>query len=306
MNIIRNINNIAKNFQNSCLTLGNFDGLHQGHQEILHFSKNLASKENLKSSLLTFEPHPRHFFNKDKSKNSRIYSLSQKLSIINNENLADIIFLMNFNNELANLNAEEFIKKILIKKLQPKNVIIGYDFNFGKGRLGNCEMLQKFAKNNYNLYKINAKNNKNNQIYSSTLARNLIKDGNIKDANNILTRKFEILGEIVKGNQNGRKIGFKTININPKYHIIQPKFGVYKTITNINNKYYKSITNFGIKPTFKDQKPLFETHIFNFNQEIYGQKAKIQFIEFIREEKKFKNIEQLKEQIKIDCQNAQI
>ncbi len=260
MNIIRNINNIAKNFQNSCLTLGNFDGLHQGHQEILNFSKNLANKENLKSSLLTFEPHPRHFFNKDKSKNSRIYSLSQKLSIINSENLADIVFLMNFNKELANLNAEKFIEEILIKKLQPKNIIIGYDFNFGKGRLGNCEMLQKFAKNNYNLYKINAKNNQNNQIYSSTLARNLINQGHIKDANIILTRKFEIAGKIIKGSQNGRKIGFKTININPKYHIIQPKFGVYKTITEINNKYYNSITNFGVKPTFKDQKPIFETY----------------------------------------------
>ena len=306
MIVIRNFNNIKEELQNSCLALGNFDGFHLGHKEILDFTKNLAKKNQRKSALLTFEPHPRHFFNKnDPNKNVRIYSLSQKLEILKKEKLVDIIFLIHFNEELANLSAADFIKNILVDRLKVNYIVVGYDFSFGKNRVGNADLLQELApKYDYNFNQIEAKTNEDQEIYSSTNIRKLIESGEIAKASKILGRIYEIKGIVIKGQQNGRKIGFRTANILPKFHIIKPKFGVYQSITQINGKNYKSITNFGIKPTFLGKTEVFETHIFDFEQDIYNQPIKVQLLDFIRPEMKFNNVEELTTQIKQDCKNV--
>jgi len=305
MRVIINLENINKELQNSCLTIGNFDGVHLGHQKILKLNKEIAQDNNQKSALLTFEPHPRHFFNPKLDKNVRIYSLSQKLEILKEENLVDVVFLIHFNQDLANLTANKFIEKILFNKLKISNLTIGYDFNFGKDRQGNGQLLKESSlKYGYNFHQIDVKKDQNNQIYSSTLIRNLIKSGKVQKAYKILGRNYEIKGIVVNGNKMGREIGFKTVNILPKFHIIKPKFGVYKSVTNIDGKKYNSITNFGIKPTLNGKKEVFETHIFNFNQDIYYKNIKVELLEFIREERKFNNIEELKEQIKKDCDLA--
>lgn len=304
MEIIRNINKIAKELQNSCLTLGNFDGFHLGHQEILNFTRNLAKKHNKKSALLTFEPHPRHFFNKNNpDKNVRIYSLAQKLDILRQEKLVDVVFLLHFNENLVNLTADDFIKNILINKLKVSNLVVGYDFNFGKNRLGNAKLLKDSApKYDYGFYQIGVKENKQKTVYSSTNIRKLLQNGDIIEASKMLGRTYQVKGLIIKGEQNGRKVGFKTANILPKFHIIKPKFGVYQSKTYLNGKIYDSVTNFGIKPTFLGKTEVFETHIFNFEEEIYGESIKVDLLKFIREEKKFNNIEELKAQIAKDCQ----
>ncbi len=303
MYVVRNLNNIKEELQNSCLTLGNFDGLHLGHQKILKFTKELAKKDNLKSALLTFEPHPRHFFNPDSNKNVRIHSLTQKLEILRAEKLVDLVFLIHFNQNLANLSASDFVRNILNNKLKVKNLIVGYDFSFGKNRLGNSELLKELApENNYEMHQIDVNKDKNEQIYSSTNIRNLIENGKVKEAAIMLGRNLSIKGTVIEGEQNGRKIGFKTANILPKTHIIKPKFGVYKSITKIDGISHNSITNFGIKPTFLGKKELFENHIFNFDQDIYSKRIKIELLDFIRPEMKFNGIEELKEQIKRDIE----
>lgn len=301
MIVVRNLSNIKEELQNSSLTLGNFDGLHLGHKEILNFSKNLALKTNSKSALLTFEPHPRYFFNKESpKKNVRIYSLAQKLEILRNENLVDIVFLLHFNQDLASLKATDFVKKILSEKIKVKNITIGYDFNFGKNRLGNAELLQELAPlYGYNFHQITAKKIDEN-ICSSTNIRTLIEKGEIKEAAKMLGRNFYIGGTIIEGSQNGRKIGFKTANILPKSHMIFPKFGVYQSLSEIDGKKYSSITNFGVKPTFEGQKALFETHIFDFEKEIYGKKMKVELFNFLRPEIKFNNMAELQLQIQND------
>ncbi len=305
MQIIKNFQNINQNLQNSVLTIGNFDGIHLGHQEILNNAKRIAASENLKSALLTFEPHPLKIIKPDHVFDQRLFSLSQKLSFLKNNNLVDAVFLANFNHDLANLSAEDFVKKILVDQLKIKHLIIGYDFIFGKNRKGDAHLLQQLAGvYNFSFHQIAAKSNSETDVYSSTKIRNLILAGNIKAANQMLGRNYEICGTVIKGKELARTLGFPTANFLPRKDLIKPKFGVYKTKVLIDKKEYPAILNFGIKPTFNGTEPLFEVHIFDFNQEIYGKKITLELLDFIREEKKFNGIEELKEQIKKDVNIA--
>jgi riboflavin kinase/FMN adenylyltransferase len=301
MRIIKNFHNINHNFQNTVLTIGNFDGVHLGHQEILNNVNRIASSENLKSALFTFEPHPLKIIKPNDFFDKRLQSLSKKLFFLKNQNLVDIVFLSSFNRRLANLSAEDFVEKILVKQLKIKHLIIGYDFIFGKNRLGNANLLQKLAEvYNFSFHQIAAKGN-SLEVYSSTKIRNFIGLGKIKEANQMLGYCYQIGGLVIKGKQLARNLGFPTANFLPKKDIIKPKFGVYKANVLFDNKVYPAILNFGVKPTFLGSKPLFEVHIFNFNQEIYGQKIIVELLDFIREEKKFNSIEELRLQIKKDC-----
>jgi riboflavin kinase/FMN adenylyltransferase len=305
MQIIKNFYNINRNFQNTVLTIGNFDGIHLGHQEILNNAKRIASSENLKSALLTFEPHPLKIIKPNQIFDQKLCSLSNKLSFLKTENLVDIVFVNGFNTKLANLSAEDFVEKILVKNLKIKHLIIGYDFIFGKNRSGDANLLQQLAGvYNFSFHQIAAKSNFDNQIYSSTKIRHLIQSGDIKAANQMLGRNYQVNGVIIRGKQLARTLGFATANFLPKKDLIKPKFGVYKAILLIEGKEHPAILNFGIKPTFSGVQPLFEVHIFNFNKEIYGKKIGVELLEFIREEKKFNSIEELKQQIEKDALNC--
>lgn len=310
MDVIRSLNNVKKDLQNCSLIIGNFDGLHLGHQKILEFNREIAQKDakkdSVKTALLTFSPHPKYFFNPKFKENSQIYSTSQKLEKLAESKLIDTVFLAHFNQDLANFEATEFVEKILVNQLKIRNLVIGYDFCFGKNRLGNCDLLEKLApKYGYKLFKIAAQKDETAEIYSSTNIRNLLKAGNISKANSILGHNYEIKGTVINGRKLGREIGFRTANILPKTFIIKPKFGVYKSLTKIDGKSYNSITNFGVKPTLAGNLELFETHIFDFNQDIYGRIIKIELLDFIRPELKFGNIDELKAQIKKDVELCQ-
>jgi riboflavin kinase/FMN adenylyltransferase len=301
LQIIRNFGNIPSNAQNSVLTIGNFDGLHLGHQEILANVRKIAASENLKSALLTFEPHPLKIILPNKVFDKRLFSLAQKLSFLRSNKQVDMVFLANFNQELANLSAEDFVEKILVGKLKIKHLIVGYDFIFGKDRKGDASLLQKLAGvYNFSFHQIAAKNNLGNEIYSSTAIRKLIKSGDIKAANLMLGREYEISGDVICGKKLARSLGFPTANFLPKANLIKPKFGVYKINAVIDGKSHSGILNFGIKPTFKGTIPLYEAHIFDFNEDIYGKKITVQLQDFIREEIKFNSVEKLKEQIQKD------
>lgn len=307
MILIRNLNQINNQLSKLALTIGNFDGVHLAHQKIIEKTQEIAKKNNLSSALLSFEPHPISFLNKNKinfNHDFRITNLANKLELLKKYKL-DYIIILPFNNQLSSINANSFIEEVLINKLNVKSLIIGYDFTFGKGREGNFKTLENY---NFDLHEINPikilDKNDNEITISSSLARQFIKNGEIKSLNKILGHNFAIDGIVVEGKKIASKLGYKTANINHKINLIKPKFGVYKTRTFIENdhKFYDSITNFGIKPTFDNSrsKPLFETHILNFSKNLYHKKIRVEFLDFIRDEKKFSSIEELKNQINID------
>jgi riboflavin kinase/FMN adenylyltransferase len=307
---IKKITQSAQDFKSQplALTIGNFDGFHLGHQKIISDLKNISQQKNLTSAILTFNPHPEIFFNKNLAKNFRINSASQKISLFKNHQI-DLSIFINFNQKIANCEAEEFVSEFLIKTLNVKYLLVGYDFVFGKNRLGNFELLQKLAKKyDFELAKISALSDDENKIYSSTLIRSLIKNGEIKEANHLMNRNFSISSRVVEGKKIARSLGFPTANLFASDKIINPKFGVYQSLTSIegDDKKYLSITNYGIKPTINhtnainNLKPIYETHLLNFKQNLYHKKISIELIDFIRDEKKFSSVEELKNQIKRD------
>ncbi len=313
MQIIRNLNKIKNALPQLAipqlaLAIGNFDGVHLGHMSIINEIKKIAKEKNISSAILTFEPHPVAFFQPDKARDFRITNLAQKLKIFKEQQI-DYIIILPFNQNLANIEAYDFIQKILVKSLNVKSLVIGYDFIFGKNREGNFSLLEKESKKfdfarRFDLMEISALK-KSQEICSSSFIRKLLKDGKVVESNQFLGRNFTITGIVNEGRKLARQLGFPTANLIAKPHIIKPKFGVYKTLTFIPhlNQKFPSITNFGIKPTVHEEKiPLYETHIPNFNQDLYGKKIEVEFIDFVREEKKFASLEELKRQILDDLE----
>lgn len=300
MRIIRHPNQTFNS--DLALTIGNFDGVHLGHKKIISEVKNIAAKKNIASGILTFEPHPVSFFKGNLASDFRLTTLAQKLRIFAAEKI-DYAILLPFDQKMADLKAQDFVEELLVKALNVKHLSVGYDFIFGKNREGNFEILKKLAQQfNFDLSEISAQS-KSGQILSSSLIRKLISEGNIVEANQFLGRNFLVSGIVNEGRKLANQLGFPTANLATKPQMIKPKFGVYKTLTFIPslNKKLSSITNFGVKPTIVGSNAaLFETHILNFNQNIYGEKIEVEFLEFVREEKKFASLEELKAQIKKD------
>ena len=241
------------------------------------------------------------FFNKD-IKNHRIDSFQQKKLNLIKEKL-DFLIIQKFNKKFSNINYKTFISKILSNKIKCNYIYVSKNFRFGNKREGNVKKLKHYEKK-YSFKTIITNPIKSNaKTVSSTIIRNLLKKGNLKKANYLLNRKWEIEGKVIKGAQRGRKIGFPTCNIILKNYII-PKFGVYAVNIKINKTLKKGIANIGYRPTFNGKKLLLEVNIFNFKRNLYNKKINVIFNKFIRPEKKFKNILQLKNQIKKDIRLA--
>ena len=292
---------INRKHQNSVVAIGNFDGIHLGHQKVLNRARQKAKKNRLPFGVITFEPMPVMFFNK-KIKNHRINSLLQKKTQLKKLKL-DFLIIINFNKKFSKLSAEQFIKRIIFKKVKCKFLYVSNNFKFGFKRKGNIQTLRKYS-NSYN-YKtmITHPLTKAAKVISSTIIRKKISQGKIYEVNKLLNRNWCIQGKVIKGQKRGRKIGFPTCNINLKNYIM-PKLGVYSVIA--ETKYFKKrgIANIGYRPTFNGQNLLLEVNIFGINKNLYNKEINVNFIKFIRPEKKFKDFEQLKKQIKIDIIQA--
>ena len=300
MKIYKNAN---LNHKHRCgvIAIGNFDGIHLGHQKVINEAKRKAKKNKLPFGLMTFEPVPVMFFNK-KIKNHRINSLEQKKIQLEKFKL-DFLIIIKFNKKFSSLKAEQFVKKIIYKKMKCRYLYVSRNFKFGFKRQGNLKTLKKFEKEfNYkniitNPYK------KNKKIISSTLIRKKIRLGKIKEINKLLNRNWCIEGKVIKGKKRGRKIGFPTCNMTLSDYVI-PKLGVYAVKVNFGNQNKDGIANIGYRPTFNGQSLLLETNIFGINKNLYNKVLNISFKKFIRQEKKFKNFEYLKKQIKLDIKQA--
>jgi len=292
---------LNKKHLNSVIAIGNFDGLHLGHQKVINEARQKAKKFKLPLGVMTFEPMPVMFFSK-KNKDHRINSLNQKISQLKKLKL-DFLIIIKFNKKFSSLSAAQFISKIIYRKTKCKYLYVSKNFKFGFKRRGNIQTLKKHEKEfNYkniitNPYK------KNKKMISSTFIRNKIRAGKIEEINKLLNRNWCIEGRVVKGKKRGRKIGFPTCNISLSNYVI-PRLGVYAVNVNFGNLNKKGIANIGYRPTFNGQSLLLETNIFGINKNLYNKVLGISFKKFIRSEKKFKNFEYLKKQIKQDIKQA--
>ena len=294
---------VSKNHKNSILLIGNFDGLHIGHQKLFNFAKKYKKKYKIKIGVLTFDPIPKMFFNK-KLKNFKISNLNQKINSFDKFKI-DFVVIKKFDKKFSKMNYIKFIDNILFKKLKPKYIFVSNNFRFGNKRQGNVNKLKLFEKK-YNFKIINPKPlKKKTKIISSTLIRKLISNGKINIVNKYLDRNWSIDGKVSVGRKMGRKIGFPTCNIKLNDYVIA-KPGVYAVniLINKNKKLLRGIANLGYRPTFNQKEILLEVHIFNFSRNLYNKHLTIEFIDFIRKEKKFKNINQLKKQINLDIRKA--
>ena len=294
---------VSKNHKNSILLIGNFDGLHIGHQKLFNFAKKYKKKYKIKIGVLTFDPMPKMFFDK-KLKNFKISNLNQKINSFEKFKI-DFVVIKKFDKRFSKMNYIKFIDSILFKKLKPKYIFVSNNFRFGNKREGNVNKL-KFFEKKYNFKIINPKPlKKKTKIISSTLIRKLISNGKINIVNKYLDRNWSIDGKVSVGRKMGRKIGFPTCNIKLNDYVIA-KRGVYAVniLINKNKKLLRGIANLGYRPTFNQKEILLEVHIFNFSKNLYNKHLTIEFIDFIRKEKKFKNINQLKKQINLDIRKA--
>ena len=300
---------IYKNFKiknsdkNSIVLIGNFDGLHAGHQKLFEQAQKFKKKLNLKLGVITFDPIPKMFFDK-KIKNYRISNFDQKVSYFEKFNV-DFLINKNFNKKFSKITYSKFIENILYRNLNVKYIFVSNNFRFGYKREGNVRLLKSYqSKYKYKL--INPKPLKTkNKIISSTLIRKLLQNGQLDSVNKILKRNWSIEGIVEKGRMMGKKIGFPTCNIDIKNYILA-KTGVYAVRANIkkNRKVYRGIANLGYRPTFNQKKLLLEVNLFNFSGNLYNKKLSVEFLKFIRGEKKFNGVDELRNQIKRDLLTA--
>lgn len=296
------IQNIDKNIEpGGIFALGNFDGIHLGHKEIIENVKKLAKKNKSYSGVIVFEPHPRKFFMKDKN-NFYLSDIKTKKYLLESLGL-DSCIVLEFNEKLAKQNPEKFVEEIIFKKIKPSHLIVGYDFRFGNKRSGNSDDLLRLC-SKYNIsVSIVDKQLKDGTVLSSSIVRDLIQEGDFKKAELLLGHKWLIKGKVIEGDKRGREIGFPTANLNVD-EIIQLKFGVYAVEVIFDGKSYKGVSNYGIRPTFDGENILLETHLLDFSGDLYGKDIIVSFVKFLREEKKFEGINSLKDQIKKDSEEA--
>ena len=283
--------NLKKIKQNkNIVILGNFDGIHIGHQIILQKAVKEAKEKNLKTIVYTFSEYP-------KNQQTKITTCSEKAYLLN-ENGIDYLYLEQFE-KVRNYSVEEFVEKIIVNILNANEVYCGFNFTFGKGKSGNAETLEKLLREkNIKLNVQKAVLDENREIISSTRVRNCIREGNFEKVRKLLGHNFIILGEVVYGKQLGRMIGFPTANLRFE-NKIYPEFGVYGVKIRIqgDEKIYNGVMNIGRNPTVDTGILSVETNIFDFNEDIYGKVVLIEVLENIRHEKKFGSVDELKEQI---------
>ena len=291
--------NIKQRHKNSIILIGNFDGVHIGHRKLFELAKKYKKKFKLKIGVLTFEPMPKMFFNK-KIKNFRISNLNQKYQLLKKLSV-DFIINKKFDKRFSKIKSLDFIKNVIHKKLKAKFVFVSNNFKYGNKREGNVSQLINFEKKyDYKIIKSEPKKIKK-KVISSSLIRNFLRKGNLEKANKYLKRNWSIIGKVEKGRKLGKKIGFPTCNLDIKEYVLATP-GVYavKAARQNSNTWIKGIANLGYRPTFNQKKLLLEVHLFNFSGNLYNKYLTVEFLKFIRKEKKFKNVEQLKKQIKSD------
>ncbi len=289
----------------SIVTIGTFDGVHLGHQKILSKLVSEGKRSKLETIVLTFFPHPRKILNPS-IQLSLLNTQSEKIELFKSSGIDNLI-TQKFNKDFSEYSAEKYVQKILVNKLKIKKILIGYDHRFGKNREAGIKELKTLGvKYNFDVIEISPKE-KNNISISSTKIRNALFSGKLNIAKSYLGYDYKITGKVIKGNSIGRKIGYPTANLQvfDKDKLI-PKRGVYLVYTRLENKVIHGMMNIGIKPTIKNKEESIEVHLFEWKKNIYDKSIDVFLKKFIREEKKFKSLDKLADQLKIDKDNCLI
>lgn len=305
MQLINDIDDISKPFKNAVITIGNFDGVHIGHQTLLGRTVEKAGAMDGISLAITFEPHPARVLGKN-NRPPLITLYEQKAELIERSGI-DILITIPFTRKFATITAKQFVGDLLVGKIGIKAIVIGQDYTFGKNREGNVALLKFFAESfGFEVIVIDwipVSNYIHGRI-SSTRIRELLMEGNVSEARKLLGRFYQIKGTVVSGRGRGGKIlGFQTANINLQDELC-PKTGIYAVTVECDDKQHKGVANIGYSPTFDDHIFTVEVHILDFNENIYGQKIRVNFIQRIRDEIKFSNIPALSKQIEKDVKKA--
>lgn len=298
---ISQLNKLQKDNKDRIAALGFFDGIHKAHQKIINNTVNKANKINKIPVVITFNKSPKEYFLKENIK--LLTPKDEKIKLLKKLGVKEV-YILDFNEELSLLSREQFIENVLLQ-LNVKEIYCGYDYKFGYRGLGYPEFIAEYTSNKIVINKIDKLTLFDEKI-STTKLNEIVKEGNLKKYIDYTGRAYSIKGTVIKGKQLGRTIGFPTANINLKYDYLLPeKLGVYFTKITILKKDYFGITNIGNNPTVNQNNRLFiETHILDFDEFIYGEEIKLSFYDFIRNEKKFSGIEELKEQLKKDKEEA--
>ena len=275
--------------------IGNFDGIHLGHQKLISKAKKIAEQKKQKLVLITFNPHPREIINNTEM--DLILPYKEKKSLLKNYGI-DMINEIKFTNKLSKLSAEEFAKEYIYKAHNPSDIVIGKNFKFGHKARGDAKLLKDSLSKKVKVHSIDIKR-LDSLVISSSEIKKLISKGSIEKVNKLLGRNYHISGKVIHGEKRGRLIGFPTTNLSTEWNFL-PKKGVYVSKVVISDKSYQSITNIGVRPTFSANSLQIESHIFDFNKNVYGKKIKIYFLARIRNEKKFETVEKLIENITKD------
>lgn len=287
----------------TAVALGNFDGIHLGHKKLINTMIKISKKRGTTPSVFTFDCNFNEF--KLGNKYSSLVSEKQKELILKDLGV-ELLYKVKFCEEIKGMTAEEFIKEIIVKRLNAKLVIVGFNFRFGYKAQGDIFVLKKLSKKYDFELEVISPIIEDNSIVSSTLIRDFIVNGQINQANKMLGRNYSILGKVIRGKGRGSNLGFATANLKCDANYVSPKDGVYRTIVIYNNKEYKSITNIGSNPTFNDVGFSIETHILDFSKSIYGENIEIIFLDFLRKEQKFETVEMLVKQVNKDIETVKL
>ncbi|MPY70515.1 MAG: bifunctional riboflavin kinase/FAD synthetase [Alphaproteobacteria bacterium] len=310
MLIVQDIQNVPAAARGGALAIGNFDGVHLGHQSVIGEARLLARAMDAPSAVLTFDPHPRRFFRPD----DRLFELTPAAA--KQRQIAalgvDALFLLRFDANFAAIPAEEFVARIVLGALGARHIVVGYDFVFGKGRAGDADLLRRMgAEAGVGVTVVDAVRSGGGEIYSSTTIRGALREGRVRDAARLLGRMWEIEGEVLHGDERGRRIGFPTANVDPGQYV-QPAFGVYAVRVGIpagkggEVEWHPGVVNIGRRPTFKDGDAgiAVEAHVFDYAGDLYGRMLRIALVDFIRPERKFDGLDAIRAQISEDCVTA--
>ena len=283
---------------NTVLTVGTFDGVHRGHRALIEKVVEKARKRNARSVVVTFDPHPREIINPGKSGIQMLTTLKERCELLEDIGV-DVLLVIPFDRDFSLLTSEEFVRDVIYKHVGVSEFVIGYDHQFGRDREGTIDTIEKLGKDlGFDSHVVSKQEMGDVTISSTLIRKTLSEEGDVKQAAEYLNRRYLLNGIVTHGDQRGKPIGFPTANLKPEHeNKVIPKNGVYAVRVRVDGTWYGGMMNIGIRPTFEGQERTLEVHIFEFDEDIYGQTIQVRFVDRIREEMKFEGIEELKKQL---------